>query len=196
KTQSLRYKLTSDEKRSLESELFEDLKYLMNIDNINVVDEVLVTFFEKWKNSNSTTNMDTTNMLESWHKHLKYDNFEGKVNRRIDVLIYELYIVMDGDTWQQRCFADVRAGRMMPAEREVHRRQIKAQELPQQLVPTSEELIHNIHEMTQNLNDLDINSLQVVRNQLFRVLEDVCRLDKSFQEGDWVNDQNIKFLPN
>ncbi|CAG8753902.1 4615_t:CDS:2, partial [Racocetra persica] len=247
KTQSLGRKLTSDEKRSLESELFEDLKYLMNIDNINVVDEVLVTFFEKWKNLVTfiayfkrqwlnepdeyrnlnginkimwikayrtripRTNMDTTNMLESWHKRLKYNNFEGKVNRRIDVLIYELYVVMDDDTWQQWHLGDVRAGRMMPAEKEVRRKQIKAQELhvyaiilryfsspsknvelpcqkwqqiqqPQQQVPTPEELIHNIHEMTQNLNDLDVNSLQVVRNQLSRVLEDVRRPDRTFQE--------------
>ncbi|CAG8517122.1 17885_t:CDS:1 [Cetraspora pellucida] len=55
---------------------------------------------------------------------------------------------------------------------------------PQQQVPTPEELIHNIHEMTQNLNDLDVNSLQVVCNQLSRVLEDVRRPNRTFQEGD------------
>ncbi|CAG8846144.1 33656_t:CDS:2, partial [Racocetra persica] len=56
---------------------------------------------------------------------------------------------------------------------------------PQQQVSTPEELIHNIHEMMQNLNDLDVNSLQ-----------DVRRPDRTFQEGDWVNNQNIKFPSN
>ncbi|CAG8538093.1 33507_t:CDS:2, partial [Racocetra persica] len=161
KTQSLGRKLTSDEKRSLENEY----------GNLNGIDKIM--WIKAYRTRIPRTNMDMTNMLESWHKRLKYDNFEGKVNRRIDVLIYELYIVIDGDTQQQWRLAD-----------------------PQQQVPTPEELIYNIHEMTQNLNDLDVNSLQVVRNQLSRVLEDVHRPDRTFQEGDWVNDQNIKFLPN
>ncbi|CAG8844386.1 31888_t:CDS:2, partial [Racocetra persica] len=77
-----RHKLTSDEKRSLESELFEDLKYLMNIDNINVIDEWLnepdeygnlneidkIMWIKAYRTRIPRTNMDTTNMLESWHK--------------------------------------------------------------------------------------------------------------------------------
>ncbi|CAG8744933.1 4251_t:CDS:1 [Cetraspora pellucida] len=130
--QLLGCKLTIAEKKSLESKLFEDLKYLMKIDNISIVEEILMAFLEKWKHlvtfiiyfkwqwlnkPNEYSNnhginkvmlinayctrilriMSMTNMLESWHKHLKYNNFEGKINRHIDILIYELYVVMEGD---------------------------------------------------------------------------------------------------
>ncbi|KAG0195344.1 hypothetical protein BGX28_001620, partial [Mortierella sp. GBA30] len=45
--------------------------------------------------------MDTTNMLESWHRKLKYDHFGGRPNRRRDVLIHMLYQVGDADIEHQ-----------------------------------------------------------------------------------------------
>ncbi|CAG8755222.1 8677_t:CDS:1, partial [Racocetra fulgida] len=54
--------------------------------------------------------------------------------------------------------------------------------------PTTEELIESIQKMTQNLHNLDINSLQVVYNQLSHALEVVRRPEKTFQAGNWVNE--------
>ncbi|CAG8522987.1 10308_t:CDS:2 [Dentiscutata heterogama] len=61
-------------------------------------------------------NINTTNMLESWYRKLKYDIFNGKPNRCRDILIYELYINGNSDAKQQWRLAEIRAGRMMPAE--------------------------------------------------------------------------------
>lgn len=223
-------------------------------------------------------NMKTTNMIESWHKRLKYDNFEGKFNRCSDLLIYELYVVIDSDTQHQRRLADVQAGRMMPAEQEIRRRKLKAQaladtvlefetgrhywtvasettqdirysvekrfehnqlerqfycacedfqmrQLPckhiyaviiryfsssqqcQQLLlstvqqppprqqPTADELRQKIQEMVININDLDITSLQIVHNQLSRILDEVHRPDRDFQTGDWASESQRIGLP-
>ncbi|CAG8607138.1 4795_t:CDS:2, partial [Scutellospora calospora] len=95
-----------------------------------------------------SNNMNTTNMLESWHKHLN----------------------MEVDIWQQQWLADIRAEQMMLAERETHSRQIKGQELANtqqqhiqqasyQQQPTTEMLIESIQKITHNLHDLDINAL-------------------------------------
>ncbi|CAG8822859.1 26083_t:CDS:2, partial [Racocetra persica] len=127
-----------------EKELLDDLKFLMYADNINIAEEALISFLEKWKDSIAFItyfkqtwlnvneydnfsgvkktmwmnayrtdvphmNINTTNLLEAWHRRLKYSNFEGKVNRRSDVLIYELYVVMEGDARRQRRLADIRA---------------------------------------------------------------------------------------
>ncbi|CAG8817031.1 30319_t:CDS:1, partial [Racocetra persica] len=45
----------------------------------------------------SHDNLNTTNMLESWHRKLKYDIFDGKPNRRRDILIHELYVNENSD---------------------------------------------------------------------------------------------------
>lgn len=43
-------KLNQNEKRLLEDELFTDLKNLMHINDISIVNEILTAFLEKWKN--------------------------------------------------------------------------------------------------------------------------------------------------
>ncbi|CAG8743234.1 18376_t:CDS:2, partial [Racocetra persica] len=116
------------------------------------------------------------------YKYLKYDNFEDKHNRRTDILIYELYVIIDGDIQYQQCLANIRARRMMLAEREVRQRKIKAQVLAntvlevnidecywtqqqeKQQQSTIEELRYYIQKIIQNLKDLDINRLQIVHN--------------------------------
>ncbi|CAG8729345.1 12364_t:CDS:1, partial [Dentiscutata heterogama] len=65
-------------------------------DNLHGIDKVMQ--IKAYCTGVPSANMNITNMLESWYKHLKYSNFEGKVNRRMDTLIYELYIVIEGDT--------------------------------------------------------------------------------------------------
>ncbi|CAG8601141.1 230_t:CDS:2, partial [Racocetra fulgida] len=70
-------------------------------------------------------------------------------------------------------------------------------ELPQQAQLTTEELIFNIQSLTRALDDLDINRLQVVHDQLSRVISDVRRQERNFQNGDWVGEnQRVKFPPN
>ncbi|CAG8762877.1 16769_t:CDS:1, partial [Cetraspora pellucida] len=46
-------------------------------------------------------------------------------------------------------------------------------------------LIESIQKIIHDLHDLDINALQVVHSQLSRVLEDVCKPERTFQVGDW-----------
>jgi hypothetical protein len=70
-------------------------------------------------------NMNTTNMLESWHRKLKYDTFNGKPNRRCDVLIHHLYVQGADDARHQRIQAKTGAGRMCPAQRIKRRREIE-----------------------------------------------------------------------
>ncbi|CAG8636593.1 15620_t:CDS:1 [Cetraspora pellucida] len=70
-------------------------------------------------------------------------------------------------------------------------------ELLQQAQLTTEDLISNIQSLTRALDDLDINRLQVVHDQLSRVISDVRRQERNFQNGDWVGEnQRVKFLPN
>ncbi|CAG8675565.1 11640_t:CDS:1, partial [Racocetra persica] len=48
----------------------------------------------------------------------------------------------------------------------------------------SKEPIHSIQKIIQNLNNLDVNSLQVIYNQLSKVIENICSPNKTFQAGD------------
>ncbi|CAG8486038.1 15948_t:CDS:2 [Dentiscutata heterogama] len=195
-------KLNQNEKKLLGDELFADLKYLMNIDDINLVNEFLLNKTDEHSNVRGIDkmmwikayrtripygNMDTTNMIESWHKRLKYDNFEGKVNRR---------------------------RRMMPAEKEVCRRQLKAQALINTVLEVgnggyywtvASEMNHDIrysvekifeNKMTRDLEDLNIGRLEIVHNQLSRVLDEVRRIG-DFQAGNWESEgQRISLPPN
>lgn len=70
-------------------------------------------------------NINTTNMLESWHRKLKYYTFNGRPNRRLDVLIHNLYIKGEGNTVHDRVRAETGAGRMMPAQRLKRAREIE-----------------------------------------------------------------------
>ncbi|CAG8751379.1 8888_t:CDS:2, partial [Cetraspora pellucida] len=135
KAKIIEHKLNQNEKRLLGEELFADLKNLMHIDNTNLNDydkhAINKTIWIKaYQNKIPHSNMNTTNMIESWYKRLKYDNFEGKFNRH-----------------------NVRARQIMPAEQKIRRRQLKAQEL----INTVLEFRNNSHiwtmasELTQDI---------------------------------------------
>jgi hypothetical protein len=64
-------------------------------------------------------------MLESWHRTLKYETFNGKPNRRLDVPLHHLYVKGDVNILHDRFRAQTGAGRMMPAQRLKRQRAIK-----------------------------------------------------------------------
>ncbi|CAG8739090.1 40829_t:CDS:2 [Gigaspora margarita] len=179
RAKAIEIKLNPNEKKLLRDELFADLKYLMNINDINLA------------------------MADELEEH---GNIHGKINRRSDLLMYELCVIMNGDTQQQRRLADVRAGQMMLAEKEVRRRQLEAHSLVDTVIEVGNgdrcwtvasetdhdtrysELHRNIQEITRNLDDLDIGRLQIVHSQLSRVLGEVCRIEGDFQVGNWESE--------
>ncbi|CAG8841498.1 19078_t:CDS:2, partial [Gigaspora margarita] len=228
-------KLNSEIKTKMKDELWDDLRELMQIDNRESVDE------KQWLNEsdNQTSeidktmwikayrldvphdNLNTTNMLESWHRKLKYDIFDGKPNQ-----------------------PEIRAGRMIPAEREVRQRKQKAKNLIQKITEVligcywivssdtkigvnysvelntefqgqlerqfifsqpqlqfnlqhndnQQQLLNEIQKMTESLINLNTHSLQIVRNQLSQVLREVQRID-GFHIGDWIGENKKTQLP-
>ncbi|CAG8699588.1 18647_t:CDS:2, partial [Racocetra fulgida] len=71
----------------------------------------------------------------------------------------------------------------------------QSQERQQHQQYSVEELRYNIQKMTQDLEDLDLNRLQIVHDQISWILEDVRKPDRSFQPGNWVDENQKMKLP-